>query len=137
MAVSGLPADGDEVVRRLGDAGHTATCFLGNMGDDQFCQDLVRGTYDTYGRVDFLINNAFSFLAKRIDATRDDFNYSFSTGPIAFARMIQLVVGPMSKDGGAIVNNASVSAHIAQSTAGPTACPRALSSNSRAAPVPT
>ena len=66
-------------------------------------------------RLDFLVNNAFSFLAKAVDASRDDFAYSLGAGPVAFARMTQLASEPMHESGGgAVVNISSISGFVAQ-----------------------
>jgi NAD(P)-dependent dehydrogenase (short-subunit alcohol dehydrogenase family) len=68
-----------------------------------------------FGRIDCLVNNAFSFIAKGLEATREDFERSFNVGPFAFALLTQLVAEPMKKNGGgAIVNVSSISAWIAQ-----------------------
>jgi NAD(P)-dependent dehydrogenase (short-subunit alcohol dehydrogenase family) len=61
------------------------------------------------------VNNAFSFIAKGLDATRDEFHYSLDVGPLGFARMIQLAAEPMKcAGGGAIVNVSSISSWVAQ-----------------------
>jgi len=68
-----------------------------------------------HGRIDYLVNNAFSFVAKGLDAAREDFLRSFNVGPFAFALLTQLVAEPMKRQGGgAIVNVSSISAWIAQ-----------------------
>ncbi len=115
VALSGLPADGEEAAGQLSQAGYPAACFLGDMSQESFCEQIVRGVLERFGRVDYLVNNAFSFVAESLDATRADWDRAFSVGPIAFAKMIQLVADPMEQQGGgAIVNLASISGHIAQ-----------------------
>jgi NAD(P)-dependent dehydrogenase (short-subunit alcohol dehydrogenase family) len=65
--------------------------------------------------VNYLVNNAFSFVAKGEDAAVEDYLRSFSVGPIAYARMVQHCIAPMKEaGGGAVVNMSSISAHIAQ-----------------------
>ncbi|RKX34121.1 MAG: short-chain dehydrogenase [Verrucomicrobia bacterium] len=87
----------------------------GDMAEEKTCIDLVAKASDLMGGVDFLINNAFSFIAAGPDATREDWCRSVEAGPIAFATMIQHVTPVMKeRGGGAIVNMASISAHIAQ-----------------------
>lgn len=115
VTITGLPADGDQAARQLRAGGQDVLCLLGDMADDAFCQQVVRETVARWGRVDFLVNNAFSFIAKALDATRADFQHSFAVGPIAFARMIQLVSEPMRQaGGGAVVNVSSISGFVAQ-----------------------
>lgn len=87
----------------------------GDMQEDGFCEQVVKETVNRFSGIDFLVNNAFSFIARSLDATRDDWSLSFQAGPIAYARMIQLCSSPISeRGGGAIVNMSSVSAYIAQ-----------------------
>jgi len=87
----------------------------GDMAEEAFCRRLVAETVAKYGRLDYLVNNAFSFIAKGLDATREDFLYSFNVGPFGFALMIQLASEEMKKaGGGAVVNVSSISSWVAQ-----------------------
>lgn len=115
VAISGLPDDGDEPARRLTEQGHRAIAVLGDMRDEAFCERIVAQTIDRFGRIDLLVNNAFSFLSLSLGATRVDMDQTFAAGPFAFARMIQLVAEPMQRQGGgAVVNMSSISAHVGQ-----------------------
>ncbi|HBO44187.1 MAG TPA: short-chain dehydrogenase, partial [Planctomycetaceae bacterium] len=87
----------------------------GDMAEEAFCGRLVESALQQWGQVDFLVNNAFSFIAKGATATRDDWLRMMSVGPIGYATMAQRVLEPMkAQGGGAIVNLSSISAHIAQ-----------------------
>lgn len=87
----------------------------GDMSDEAFCSDIVNFALEKMGGVDFLVNNAFSFIAAGLDGTREQWQRSLAVGPMAFATMTQLVTEPMKRaGGGAIVNLSSISAHIAQ-----------------------
>ncbi len=95
--------------------GHRSIFLKGDMGSERFCQKCVTETYNRFGRIDFLINNAFSFTASGINAKTEDWMRSFTVGPLAYARMVQAVHPFIKKSGGgAIVNISSISAHIAQ-----------------------
>lgn len=91
-------------------------CFIsGDMSDENFCIKTVKTAIERYKRLDYIVNNAFSFAAKALDATRQDWIYSMEVGPIAYATMIQNYVKFRGKKiPGAIVNMSSVSGHIAQ-----------------------
>jgi NAD(P)-dependent dehydrogenase (short-subunit alcohol dehydrogenase family) len=67
-----------------------------------------------YGDPDFLVNNAFPFTAKALDATYDDWVHTFMAGPAAYARMIAEFVQSRQKKEGSIVCISSISGHIAQ-----------------------
>jgi NAD(P)-dependent dehydrogenase (short-subunit alcohol dehydrogenase family) len=61
------------------------------------------------------VNNAFSFIAKGMDATVDDWNRMMHVGPIAYSLLAASVVEPMKAlGGGSIVNMSSISAFVAQ-----------------------
>jgi NAD(P)-dependent dehydrogenase (short-subunit alcohol dehydrogenase family) len=115
VVVTGLPNDAEEGKRAFAAAGFSPTIIAGDMADEKYCRQVVAETLAKHGRIDCLVNNAFSFVAKGLDATRDDFLRSYTVGPMAFSQMIQLVAEPMRKQGGgAIVNVSSISAAIAQ-----------------------
>lgn len=115
VVASGLPADIEEGRRAFAAAGFAPLLLAGDMAEQAFCRRLVASTLEKHGRVDGLVNNAFSFVAKGLDAKREDFERSFTVGPFAFALLTQLVTEPMKKQGGgAIVNVSSISAYIAQ-----------------------
>jgi NAD(P)-dependent dehydrogenase (short-subunit alcohol dehydrogenase family) len=116
VCFTGASEGGFQAQGAMKNAGFTNVLFLrGDMINEDFCRDVVDQTVKTYGRVDYLVNNAFSFLAKGDNAKTDDWHRSFFVGPVGFARMIQNVKPHMQKQGGgAIVNMSSVCGHIAQ-----------------------
>lgn len=115
VVVSGLPVDVDAGIEAFTEAGYDPMVIAGDLSEEVFCRDLVRQTLMRHGRVDCLVNNAFSFVAKGLDATPADFARSFNVGPVAFGLLTQLVAEPMRRQGGgAIVNLSSVSASVAQ-----------------------
>lgn len=94
---------------------YDTTFLMGDMGDEAFCKTTITETLKKYGRIDYLVNNAFSFTAAGVNAETKDWMRSFEVGPLAYARMVQEVYPYMKKSGGgAIVNISSISAHIAQ-----------------------
>jgi len=86
-----------------------------DMQDEDSCVALRDAALERTGRIEILINNAFSFIAAGLKATRDQWRRSLEVGPMGYASMIQLVAQPMQEiRSGAIVNISSISAHIAQ-----------------------
>ena len=105
---------GQEAAKELS-AIHAGIRFLaGNMKDETFCARVVSETIGTFGRLDFLVNNAFPFTAKALDATREDWIHTMEAGPVAYATMIQEYVRHRGRGKGAIVCMSSISANIAQ-----------------------
>ena len=116
VAFTGLESDqGAEAERELKRVGWKAFFLHGDMAEDVFATRIVKETVDRFGRVDFLVNNAFSFMAKGKNATVEEWHRVYDVGPIAYARMGSLAAEEMQKVGsGAIVNVSSISAFIAQ-----------------------
>ena len=106
---------GFDTEKKLRDMGYEASFFQGDMGDEEFCKATVKETVSKYGGVDFLVNNAFPFTAKAMDASREDWIHTMECGPVAYATMIANVAPEMKKRGkGSVVCISSISAHIAQ-----------------------
>jgi len=115
VAFSGISEIGITTSAELEGQGHNVLFVRGDMSEESFCRHLVEATLAKYGRIDYLVNNAFSFTAKATDATRQDWERSLMVGPVAYATMGALVAEPMRRaGGGAIVNMSSISAFIAQ-----------------------
>jgi NAD(P)-dependent dehydrogenase (short-subunit alcohol dehydrogenase family) len=115
VVFTGLEDDGHEMARKMNDRGFSVVYCQGDMAGEQFCKDVVAVALQKFGKVNYLLNNAFSFVSKSLDATREDWLRTMEVGPVAFALMGSLVA-PFMKDqgGGAIVNVSSISAFIAQ-----------------------
>ena len=87
----------------------------GDMGIEDFCKKIVEETHKKWGKINYLVNNAFSFIAKALDATTEDWKRSYFVGPVGYARMIQNVTPYMKEiGGGAVVSNSSISGYVAQ-----------------------
>jgi NAD(P)-dependent dehydrogenase (short-subunit alcohol dehydrogenase family) len=106
---------GQEVVDELNAAGGQALFFQGDVSDPAAGRRAVAAALGQWGRLDYLVNNAFSFIAKGLDATPEDWDISMRVGPIGYANMAQAAVEAFKQaGGGAIVNISSISAFIAQ-----------------------
>ena len=115
VAFTGISNIGVTTAKDLTDAGYDVLFCRGDMADEAFCKSVVEKTLAKWEKMNYLVNNAFSFTAKGLDATCDDWERVFQVGPIAYAVMAQCVVEPMKKQGGgAIVNMSSISAFVAQ-----------------------
>jgi NAD(P)-dependent dehydrogenase (short-subunit alcohol dehydrogenase family) len=110
-----ISEDALAVAVRDADRGFETRLLVGDMADEEFCRYAAEETVRLFGGIHYLVNNAFAFTAKALDAQTADFMRSFEAGPLAYARMVQHVALPMSSaGGGAIVNISSISGHIAQ-----------------------
>ena len=115
VTYSGISDGGVATERECRQKGYNVQFLRGDMGEEAFCRRLVDEALQKWGKIAFLVNNAFSFIAKSLEATREDWLRTMNVGPIGYATMGQMVAEPMEKQGGgAIVNLSSISAHIAQ-----------------------
>ena len=115
VAFTGISDIGIATQKELKQLGFDVLFLKGDMIDGQFCKDIVSETLKKWGKINYLVNNAFSFVAKGIDATTEDWHRSYFVGPVGYARMIQNCLDSMkSQGGGAVVNMSSISAHISQ-----------------------
>ena len=115
VTFSGLSESGITTEKELREKGYQVEFFQGDMADEDVCRQLVEKTVSRWGKINFLVNNAFSFLSKGMEANREDWNRIMHAGPVAYATMAKLCVPYMRREGGgAIVNISSISAHIAQ-----------------------
>lgn len=115
LAFTDLNPQGETAAAELRKIGPEVLFLAGDMADETFCRSAVARTAEAFGRIDYLVNNAFAFTAKALDATTADWMRSFTAGPLAYARMVQHCAPVMKQGGGgAIVNISSISAHIAQ-----------------------
>jgi NAD(P)-dependent dehydrogenase (short-subunit alcohol dehydrogenase family) len=117
VVFTGISNAGESTLAALKSQGLNTLFLRGDMADEGFCREVVAHTVKAHGTVNYLVNNAFSFMAKAIDSTTADWMRSFTAGPLAYARMVQNVLPHMkAAGGGAIVNMSSISAHIAQAS---------------------
>ena len=116
VVISDLEQDtGEQLMNELRQQGAEAHFIQGDLEDEAFCDRQVEFAVEKTGGLDFLVNNAFSFVAAGLEASRAQWMRSMTVGPMAFARTIQAAAEPMKQaGGGAIVNLSSISAHIAQ-----------------------
>jgi NAD(P)-dependent dehydrogenase (short-subunit alcohol dehydrogenase family) len=112
---TGISEAGAATERELRGAGHEVLFLRGDMQDESFCRSIAPACIDSFGKVNHLVNNAFSFIAKGADATTAEWDRSLRVGPVAYSLVAASVVEPMkAQGGGAIVNMSSVSAFVAQ-----------------------
>ena len=115
VVFTGLEDDGHDLARELSGRGFKVVYCQGDMAGEPFCKAVVAAALEKFGKVNYLLNNAFSFVSKSLDATREDWLRTWEVGPVAFALMASLVAPSMKEQGGgAIVNISSISAFIAQ-----------------------
>jgi NAD(P)-dependent dehydrogenase (short-subunit alcohol dehydrogenase family) len=95
--------------------GGKALFFRVDVRDKEACDAAVQAFTKQVGRLDFLVNNAASFLSKGLEASTEEWDHSLGVNVRGTAQMAQACFPAMkTTGGGAIVNIASISGHIAQ-----------------------
>jgi NAD(P)-dependent dehydrogenase (short-subunit alcohol dehydrogenase family) len=106
---------GREVLGRLQKKYGDNVFFIAADMEERDVPELLFSTgRSLFGEIDFLVNNAFPFTARGMDATYDDWIHTFMAGPAAYARTITEFAKNRSKKEGAVVCISSISGHIAQ-----------------------
>ncbi len=107
-------AAGQAAAAQHASQGLTVDFFQIDVSDAAACQRGVRDVVTRHNRVDYLLNNAVSFISRGLDATTEDWEKSLGVNVRGYANMVQACFEPMKQQGGAIVNVASISSFIAQ-----------------------
>lgn len=81
-------------------------CFVGDVSREEDLCRFAKQVIDTYGHVDYLVNNALPITRGIRDCTWEEFNYALQVGVAAPFRLTQLFL-PYFSAGASIVNIAS------------------------------
>ena len=85
-----------------------------DIRDDAQVAALVAATKAEFGRIDFLVNVACTYLDNGIDSTRDEWLDALNVNIVGSVMLMQAVRAELAKNKGAIVNFGSISARVAQ-----------------------
>ena len=85
-----------------------------DLRDDDQIAALVEATKAEFGRVDFLVNVACSYLDNGVESTRADWLESLNVNVVGSVMLMQAAREELARNKGAIVNFGSISARVAQ-----------------------
>ena len=103
---------GAAVAQRLGArVAYRAT----DITDDAQLEALVSAAVAQFGRLDFIVNNACSYLDHGQHSTRAQWLETLDTNLVSAARLVEIARPQLATKRGAVVNVSSISAHAAQS----------------------
>ncbi len=97
VTFSGISDIGDATERECMAKGCAVQFLRGDMADEAFCRRLVEETRRKWGKINYLVNNAFSFIAKGIEATREEWLRMMAVGPIGYATMAHYIAPEMRR----------------------------------------
>jgi NAD(P)-dependent dehydrogenase (short-subunit alcohol dehydrogenase family) len=107
-----MVADIDESGAEL--AGDGVAFTRCDIADDAQIADLVEGTKRAFGRIDFLVNIACTYLDNGATTTRADWLRAFDVNVVGSVMLMQAARAELARNRGAIVNFGSISSRVAQ-----------------------
>lgn len=104
--------DAEETRRQVQDEKRRCLAIAGDIGDENFCREIVERTLDEFERVDILVNNAaVQWPQKDIrDISAEQLEKTFRTNIFSFFYMTKAVL-PHLKEGSSIINTTSITAY--------------------------
>ncbi len=104
--------DAQETRRLIEQEGRKCVLVAGDIGEDEFCDHLVRHTVAQLGRLDILVNNAAEqHVCENIEElTTDQIVRTFQTNIFSMFYLCRAAVKEM-KEGSTIINTTSVTAY--------------------------
>ena len=114
VAISYLPEeeqDAAETARWVEAADRTAVRLPGDIRDERHCQALIERTFDRFGRLDILVNNAaFQSTHDSVaEFSTEEFDRTFKTNVYAMFWLCRAAL-PRMEPGSTIINTASIQA---------------------------
>ena len=102
-------------VAQIEAVGATATAAVADVGDRTAVGAVIDSVAAALGRLDAVVNCAVSFVARGLDVTGPDWELVLRVNVQGISNVVQ-AAHPLlaATDGAAVVNTASVSAHVAQ-----------------------
>ena len=104
--------DAQETVQWVKEAGRRALPIPGDIRDEEHCRDMIGRTLAEFGRLDILVNNAAYQVSHETieELTSEEWDRVFRTNIYAMFYLSKAAL-PHMKQGGAIINTASVQAY--------------------------
>lgn len=105
-------SDAQETQRLVEQEGHRCITIAGDVGDEEFCQQLVQQAVSAFGHLDILVNNAAEQHPQESieKITAEQLERTFRTNIFSMFFLTKAVL-PHLKQGAAIINTTSVTAY--------------------------
>ena len=103
--------DAEATVQMVREEGGEAIKFAGDIGDEEFCNQVVDDTVKTFGRFDILVNNAAEQheVHDPLELTAEQIERTFRTNVFSFFFLTKAALRHMKK-GASILNTTSITA---------------------------
>lgn len=105
-------SDAQETCRVVRAAGRKAVAVPGDISDERHCQQVIERAFGAFGKLDILVNNAaFQRTYQGIEEiSSQEWDYTFKTNIYAMFYLCKTAL-PRMREGGAIINVASIQAY--------------------------
>lgn len=100
---------GESVIQKISKLGRTAFFYEMNIGDDDSIKNVANIVKEKFGMLDIVFNNAgvFPLLPPLETLTRSDIDSVMDTNVSGLLMVMKYFI-PLMRDGGAVLNNASI-----------------------------
>ncbi len=113
--VTGIDVDGDGLAEVAAELGAAFTPVEADVAERAGLADLVERASGEDGALDVLVNNAAVFLLAGLDADEEQWRRTLEVNLMAPAQLVAAAADALGRsDSAAVVNIASISAHVAQ-----------------------
>jgi NAD(P)-dependent dehydrogenase (short-subunit alcohol dehydrogenase family) len=104
--------DANETAQWIEKAGRKAVKVVGDLQQEQHCQQVIDRAFQEFGKLDLLVNNAaFQMTHEKIEEfTTEEFDRTFKTNIYALFWLTRAAL-PRMQPGSAIINTASIQAY--------------------------
>jgi NAD(P)-dependent dehydrogenase (short-subunit alcohol dehydrogenase family) len=104
--------DAAETKKLVEAEGRTCLTVAGDIGEESFCQEVIKMTAEKFGKIDILVNNAAEQHTKNdiTEITQEQLERTFRTNIFSFFYLSKAVL-PYLKEGSSIINTTSITAY--------------------------
>lgn len=104
--------DAEQTKAMVNKIGKKCQLIAGDIGDENFCQDVIKKTLENFGKIDILVNNAAEQheQKKLEDISAAQLEKTFRTNIFSMFYLTKAVL-PHLKEGSSIINSSSVTAY--------------------------
>lgn len=104
--------DANQTKARIEQLGKRCLVYAGDIGAEGFCQQVVKQTVQSFGKLDILVNNAGEQHPQNslLDITSEQLERTFRTNIFSYFFMAKAAL-PFLKAGSVIINTASITAY--------------------------
>lgn len=105
--------DANETKRQVEEKGRKCLLISGDIGEEKFCQDIVKKAISSFKKIDILINNAAEQQPQTSieNISKQQLENTFRTNIFSFFFLTKAALKEIEKSKGTIINTSSVTAY--------------------------